>query len=1129
VTTPPSDQAVRDRAERDLDTSFVIEAGAGTGKTRLLVGRVLALIDAGRPLERIVAITFTEKAASEMKLRLRDALGRRRGDPRVDAALRAVEVAPITTIHAFASGLLRRFPVEAGVDPSFAVADEARALALRDAAWQEYVAEVLGGAPAALDRALLLGFAAGQVEPALRELAFALASSDAQAPPPAPGDPDPGPALQTAARALREAIGLAEAHRVAEDDTLVAEARRLLAETDACSSRPGAEREVLLQQALPWVKSRKGSRARWHDPAALEEARRLVAVANDERLAARAAISHDIARGLVEIALGFRAVYGAAKDAASVLDFDDLLLAARRLLASSPAVRARAAAEYDALVVDEFQDTDPVQAEIVWHLAVGAGDVPAPGRLFVVGDPKQSIYAFRGADIEAYAAFRERLRDKGGVVDAIHESFRPVRPVLELTNALASHLLPARATALQPAHAPLSGGAEPPDERPSVVVIAPLQTPARPASGREGAPGEGDEREDAAPALPEDPTDRAAAGPAEAEAAAVAGLLRTALDEGWPVRDRAGGRRPLRPGDVGILLPAMTAPLEAYEEALQAEGIAYVVSGGKRFYRSVEVTALLAAVSAIDDPGNRLALVAALRSPLFGLSDDAIVRRAARRSGLTILEPGGDDEVAPALRILADLHRDRDRIGAARTLGALLDRTGTLGAFALKPHGHQRVQNLLKLVDEARRLADAEGLSFRRLARILAERLEGQHAAAQAPAAEAGQEAVEILTVHKAKGLEFGLVVLGALSHVPAGDRARALVRGGVAEGAAGAKRGVRFETAGFEAARAELEERREAEARRLLYVALTRARDTLVLPLVPHGDRLTGSPLGILMDAVPAIAELARGAVHAELCGVPIALHRVGPDPTHRRPPSGIGVAEVLEAIPFVEPDPFVHDREELIRRASRAIVHRSPSRPDVAEEDEAGEGRGWLSAPARRPAVGAAVGTAVHLALEAADLHDPAAARALAAAHARALGLAAVDAARAGSLVETALSSSVVARARAAARSWRELPFTLAIEGGVLEGSVDLVFEEAGELVIVDYKTDAVPASAVDVRMKAHRRQIAEYALAIAELGGRPVREAVVLFLSAAESRTLRVTPALLAEVRAALRRPSPQGALF
>jgi ATP-dependent exoDNAse (exonuclease V) beta subunit len=120
-------------------------------------------------------------------------------------------------------------------------------------------------------------------------------------------------------------------------------------------------------------------------------------------------------------------------------------------------------------------------------------------------------------------------------------------------------------------------------------------------------------------------------------------------------------------------------------------------------------------------------------------------------------------------------------------------------------------------------------------------------------------------------------------------------------------------------------------------------------------------------------------------------------------------------------------------------------------------------------------------------------------------------------------------VARARAAPRLWRELPFTLAIEGGVLDGSVDLVFEESGKLVLVDYKTDAVPPSAVDARMKTHRRQISEYALALGELGGLPVREAVVLFLSAGESRTLHVTPALLAEVRAALGRPSPQGALF
>ena len=185
--------------------------------------------------------------------------------------------------------------------------------------------------------------------------------------------------------------------------------------------------------------------------------------------------------------------------------------------------------------------------------------------------------------------------------------------------------------------------------------------------------------------------------------------------------------------------------------------------------------------------------------------------------------------------------------------------------------------------------------------------------------------------------------------------------------------------------------------------------------------------------------------------------------------------------------------------------------------------------SLPVRRATAGAALGTAVHLALEQTDLADAGAARVLARAHARALGLGAADAERAVLLVDAALASRVLARARAAPRLWRELPFTLPIEAGLLEGTVDLAFEESGKLVIVDYKTDAVPPSGVDARMKTHRRQVAEYALAIGELGGLPVREAVVLFLHAAESRTVHVTPALLAEVRAGLGKTSPQGALF
>lgn len=812
----------------------------------------------------------------------------------------------------------------------------------------------------------------------------------------------------------------------------------------------------------------------------------------------------------------------------NTLSFNDLLLLTAEVLRANAEVRHALQQKYRWLLVDEFQDTDPVQAEIVWHLAAGDRAVPAPGRVFVVGDPKQSIYAFRGADIAEYARFRERLRAEGGTVTAIHESFRPVRPLLDLANELSAQLLPAVATALQPAAASLTGGDAPAEARASVVVLA-----------HEPSDEEGDEAaavrearagwDDAAPVVPEDPSEVLPPAPAEREAAAVARLVRRALDEGWLVRDREQGPRRIRAGDVAILLPAMTAPLEAYEEALQAEGIPHVVSGGKRFYRSIEVTALLAAVSAIDDPGNRLALVAALRSPLFGASDDAIVRRAAGPRGLSILDPVGDDEIAPALRILADLHRDRDRVGAARTLGALLDRTGTLGAFTLKPHGRQRVQNLLKLVDEARRLAEGDGMSFRRLARMLAERLDGQHAAAQAPAAEAGQEAVEILTVHKSKGLEFGLVVLGALAHVPAADRAHALVEAGVAQAAVVAHP-MRFETAGFEAARENARERRAAEARRLLYVALTRARDYLVLPLATASPR-GGSALEVLTRCVPDLAELAQGIALDRIGTVPIALERLGQGPAPAAALRELGGAEVLAAVPLASTDPFWAEREALLRRATVGLVHRAPSREEEREDESADDDGGVTSSSGgpRRASAGAQVGAVVHLALESADLASPAAAATLARAHARARGLGADEADRAALLVQAALASPALARARAAPRMWRELPFTLAIDGGVLQGSIDLCFETPDGLVLVDYKTDDVPASALDARLRVHKKQLAEYALALSELTGRPVREAIALFLSAGAERSVPITSALLSQARAGLGRTTAQRTLF
>ncbi|MBI2893306.1 MAG: UvrD-helicase domain-containing protein [Deltaproteobacteria bacterium] len=1072
----PIDEDVRERVRQALGESFLIEAGAGTGKTSLIIDRLVALIESGVQLGRIVAITYTEKAASEMKLRLRDRLHDLRASPAIARALDSIEEAPVGTIHSFASGILRQHPVEAGVDPAFRVADETEADILRDQAWQQAFVTLLERSPAEIVRALDLGLSAAAVESALCAMAWQLPDG-VETPPPVPEETLG--ALAAAQEALEAIAAQMEALRVREGDTLAARVEKVLAGVRSLAPVDGPRRDRRLLELEVGSCKRLGSKVRWRNAGALDDARVRMGELGTELERAKAAIMHNAAIGWLGLARELRDAYARCKRAAAVLDFDDLLLFTRGLLAKDESVRRRVAARFDAIIVDEFQDTDPVQADIVRRLCSDQEGRPIRGRVFIVGDPKQSIYAFRGADIESYVDFREWLREGGGRIESITHSFRPVRELLTFANEVSSRLFPSPGSRWQPSYEPLTGGDEVTGRiRPSITVLAPDPMP--------------------------DSPDLAG----QAEAWAVADLIGEAI-ESWPVRERPSGKeRPLRAGDVAILLPAMTGPLDHYEAALQARRIPYVVSGGKRFYRSVEVVALQAATAAIDDPSDRLALVAALRSPFFGVSDDALVRRASGPNGLTILHPDGEDEVAPALRLLGELHRRRNDAEPARILGELVDRTGALGVFALKPDGMQRVQNLLKLVDEARRLADAGRLSFRQLSRMLTERAQGRHAEAQGPAAEAG-EGIQILTVHKSKGLEFGMVVLGALAHAGRSNAIHALAHEGLAQGAIKA-RDFSLESLGYREACEARKRTLDAEKRRLSYVALTRARDHLVLPLYPTKEKPTAT-LALLGEAIAEITSILGGEAASRLGAVPIDLRRAPPRPADDLVRPKLDLEEVVAAATRAAGGParasWAAEREALVARSSRSLVHLVPSH---LHEPEPAAG---VPRPEARSG-GAEVGIAVHAALEAADLGDPRSAADLAVWHAKNLGH--EEQSRAGDLAARALSFPVIGRARSATRLWRELPFSLAIDGGTLTGSVDLAFEEAGGLVIVDYKTDQVCEDAVDARMAVHRPQLAVYALALGRITGKKVAEVHALFLSPGIARTIAVSDELLAAAR-------------
>jgi ATP-dependent helicase/nuclease subunit A len=1006
---PLVDHDERRRAVEDLDTSFLVEAAAGSGKTTLLLGRIVNLVRSGRArLSEIAAVTFTEKAAADLRVRLRAELAK----AELHEALRELEIARIGTIHAFAAGLLRERPVEAGVDPGFTVADPLTARLLLDRTWEAWLPEALSDLEAAdaVREAIERGLGLDR----LRDLAFALVDMRDRF----DGLPEPQPFTEPVtdlnADARATLVRLAEVARGAVKDPEDGAARTLadlgLWVHQTAGLPEGDQVKALLAPSrLPDKIQRLGNKTKWRSKTALEECRACLIALRDRVEAARATARHNLIAGLTRWAAGFVRAYDLAKGRAGCLDFLDLLLRARDLVRDRPDVRGDFQVGIRYLLVDEFQDTDPLQLEMVLSLADGA----PPGSLFVVGDPKQSIYRFRRADIETYADAKQTIADRGSIL-TIRANFRSTRAILDAVNAVFDGVMvPPADGAYQPAYvalepSPRTEAGDPP----AVVTLSPDLPP---------------------------PT---AVGEAAAqEASLVAAYL---------VREVEHARR-FRYGDVALLFRAMTS-VAAYEDALRSAGVPYRTVGSRSYYDRSEVGWTIAALSAIEDPHDPVALVGTLRSPFFGVTDEALLRLHTRGGDFCYLRPlpaGVDPALGEAWSLLGALHRERNAVAPAAVVERLLSATAVLAAYALEPQGEARVANLLKVVDTARALEATGALTFRGLVRWLRDR--GASRYEEGESAVDAEDAVRLMTIHKAKGLEFPVVVVPDLGRggpwrAPVLLADRASGRLAVNLGALGDDAMTTLDWADAEA-REML--RVDAEGLRVLYVALTRAERTLVLP-VPSRAESGGfyEHLGLLLGA-----------------------------------PTDVLTAEDLDRPGPASDTPVASGREgetlETWRARNRALIARGGAAESL-EADVASPRVGPVTRTARRHAAAVALVRAALLLVDLARPDD--ASKVVAALGARrAARREVID--QATRLLTRALATPAMVRARRASWLARDVPVAVESGGTVVEDRLDVLFEERRRLVVVRIGTGTDGAS----------RPLAPEALASAL--GRPVREVVVL----------------------------------
>ncbi len=1075
-TTDARDRALAAGRDGGLAGTYLVEAGAGTGKTTVLVERLVALVASGVPLDRIVAITFTEKAAGELRLRLRAGLeARAASDPLVREALSSLDRAHVTTIHGFCGAMLRERPVEAGIDPGFAIADELRQQVIEEAVWDEWIrGQLASELPPAVAESHALGFHLRRI----RELATSLLSHrDAIEDIPEPIEQTGGESLlRDLARTAADFEARGRELCAAPDDKLVPE---LSAFADAVRSLDDLPREMRLAYALrhlgtpPLNAGRKGD---WRGDSLAElrdDIRRL-----RERIAeVDTAVRHNAAVRVVEWLGGFVEAYQREKARRGVLDFQDLLTLARDLLRDRPDVRRHFKRSFDRILLDEFQDTDPLQCEIAFFLAektegrAGAWDDVElePGKLFVVGDPKQSIYRFRRADIETYERAREIIRGVGDVLELV-ENFRTRPAIIAGVNTVFGPLM--RPAGDGPSHqaeyAALSAFRPDDEHGPGTVLL------------------------DLAGALPEKPT---APQVRAAEARAVAGFLkRVRGSDDYRVYDRARGEwRAPELKDVAILFRTMTS-LDDYEDALARYEIDYRIAGGKRFYVRSEILELITVLSAIEDPHNTAAVVGALRSPFFGISDDDIVIHRHRTGSLSYLDDdGGVSVVRDSFGVLRKLHTDRESDRVASLIERLFERTKGPELFLLKPSGEQRHANLMKVAELADALERGEHVSFGGFVRWLRETSQLAPEESESPLSEEGDDFVRLMTVHKAKGLEFPITVLADLSNYRKRSEQivvdRALGRLDIGFGSSDG----RFATATYDEASRVEDERREAEVTRLLYVAMTRARD---LVAIPWADPDPSAAVSGLLPRLQPLMELAETGSVARLDAAEL-------DPGEAvRPPGRLRAAEILTA---GDDGADARAKRDDWRRSMERVLedgHRPPDfmTPSAGDYDPSLSGPP-VTDPARPDLAfaGVSFGTLVHDVFEAVPL--PGATpefvrdlvRSLAAS--RGAGDGAADAA--AELVLRGLATDVMRRAAGAARAWKEVPVVVAVDDGLLEGTIDLLFEDGDGLVIVDYKTNIPGEGGVGALAAHYAPQMRHYASAVRTASGRDVSRAVLLFL--------------------------------
>ena len=1075
-TAAPPDQSERDKILNGLDRTMLVEAAAGTGKTTSMVSRMVALLAEGKcEIDRIAAITFTKKSAAELRERFQAELadrargtGGERGG-RLRRASDHVEQAFIGTIHSFCARLLRERPIEAGVDLSFREMDDDEDTILRKRAWDEYVAKLYAEGSPLLERLDRLGIRIGRLEATF--LRFTDFPDVEEWPAPVIPLPDFSPVIRKLEAYVREMQSLApEFPEEYGSDKLIPRYQlipRLVRWKDL--QDPAQLMDVLLlfgNQKVTQKEWRLGNGEKPDKERAKAEQERWNAFRENVATPALESWREYCYPTVLEAIRPACEHYDQLRLGAGRLNYQDLLLKAAELLRSGPEIRRYFRRRFTHLLVDEFQDTDPVQAEVMLLLTADDPKAqnwtecrPVHGSLFVVGDPKQSIYRFRRADIVTYNEVRRIIEASGGSVVQLSTNFRTLTPLVDWVNDTFQEVFDSNDRKFSPEYVALQPG----------------------RSGEDSCDLTGfrklvlEKGKKTEPMLIE-------------EADFIARSIRQALDKGMTVprteKELAKSVPSAAIASDFLIITRRKKSLGLYAQKLQEYGIPHEVTGGKGGNETKALALLYACLSAVVRPDDPVALVGTLRGELFGISDKALFefKHAGGIFDFHSKVPANwtSDESDAIEDAFARLRRYESWLEKLALLAAVERITTDLGLVALAASGeggNLQAGSLLKGI-EILRSRRAVNIDLSDLLANLARLVEEEEAFDGIPARALNEPAVRIMNLHKVKGLEAPVVFLadpaGVTTHTLDThiDRSGGKARGYLAvygEGFGVGKGPLLAHPPGWGTWEAEEAAFIQAEEDRLQYVAATRAGTQIVVSQLDGAQKQ--NPWAFFAEALQEKETISNPGSVAKATGNVVT----------------IAPEEIEQSIDTIR------DRWTLILQPTYnvgAAKEISVSKERMATESD-GHGAEW--------------GTVIHLLLETcaidADADLPDLARSSLAEVDLDPGLAEV----AVKTVRQVLASEIWRRAMASSKRLVEVPFQKMAKPQedsagslptILRGVIDLVFWESDGWVIVDYKTDKAREGRIRELVEHYRPQLRTYSEAWAEMTGDLVKETGLYF---------------------------------